>query len=69
MQQLIIKNDIEQSKIDALLQFLKSWDIDAEFKSSSLAIKKKDNFSLSAGMWKDYDLNASELRNQAWNRK
>lgn len=33
MTQIILKDDIEQSKIDALLFFLKSWDIDVELKT------------------------------------
>lgn len=69
MQQLIIKNNIEQSKIDALLQFLKSWNIDAQFKSSSIDVKKKTDFSLSAGIWKGYDISDKQLREQAWSRK
>jgi hypothetical protein len=34
MQQLILKKDIEQTKIDALLDFLKLWNIEAEFKTN-----------------------------------
>ncbi len=69
MQQLILIKDIEQSKMDALLHFLKSWDIEAELKATPIVTKKKTDFSLSVGMWKDYDIDANGLRNQAWNRK
>lgn len=68
MQQLILKKDIEQTKMDALLYFLKSWNIEAELKTSPIVAKKKSAFSLSAGMWKDYNIDANELRTQAWNR-
>jgi hypothetical protein len=68
MQQLILKKDIEQSKMDALLHFLKLWDIEAELKSSPDEAKKKTDFSLSAGLWKDYPMDANELRTQAWKR-
>ncbi len=68
MQHLILKKDIEQSKMDALLHFLKSWDIEAELKTSPVVAKKKSDFSLSAGIWKDYNIDADELRTQAWNR-
>lgn len=69
MVELILKNDIGQNKIDALLHFLKSWDIDAELKiTTPVKTKKKTNFSLSAGIWKDYTVDADELRKQAWNR-
>lgn len=68
MQQLILKKDIEQTKMDALLNFLKSWDIEAELKTSPIIAKKKSDFSLSAGIWKDYNIGAKELRKQAWER-
>jgi hypothetical protein len=68
MQLLILKEDLEQSKIDALLYFLKSWDIEAEIKTTSKTTNSKKEFSLAAGIWKDYKLNATELRAQAWDR-
>jgi len=69
MVQLIFKNDIEQSKLDALLCFLKSWNIDAELKTTTVEVaKKKSAFSLTVGLWQDYDINANELRNRAWSR-
>lgn len=69
MVEIIFKNDIEKSKLDALLQFLKSWNIDAELKrKKDPVVKKKIGFSLSAGIWKNYKVDAGELRKQAWNR-
>lgn len=65
---IVLKNNLEKSKIDALLQFLKSWNIDAEVLPFLPTDKKKVKFSLSAGIWKDYDINADELRKQSWNR-
>lgn len=69
MQELILKTDISQSKMEALIQFLKSWDIEAEVKiNTEVAPKKNSAFSLSAGLWKDNAIDANELRRQAWNR-
>jgi len=69
MQQLILKNDVSPGKMDALLQFLNSWGIEAELQTTELpAGKKKNEFTLSAGIWKDYNIDAGELRKQAWNR-
>jgi len=31
-------------------------------------VKKKNEFSLVAGLWEDYEINSSELRNNAWQR-
>ena len=67
MVQLILKNEVAQSKLDALLYFLRSWDIDAEIKVVGTPIPKdKSEFSLSAGIWKDNPIDAEELRKQAW---
>jgi hypothetical protein len=68
MQQLILKNDISKSKMEALIYFLKSWDIEAEVKTiTEVSSKKKSDFSLSIGLWKDNSIDANELRKQAWN--
>lgn len=70
MIQIVLKNEIEQSKIDALLIILKSWGIDTELKViDSLNTKKESVFSLSEGIWKDYQINAEDIRNKAWNQK
>ncbi len=69
MVEIILKNNVEKNKIDALLQFLKLWKIDAEIKKvSEPADKEKTPFSLSAGIWKDYKIDAAKLRKQAWKR-
>lgn len=70
MQQLLIKNDISAEKMNALLSFLKSWEIDAEIKINKLEKKSKFSKASSAiGMWKDYQISGKELREKAWNRK
>ena len=69
MQEIILKKNISKSKMDALLQFLKSWDIEAELKSKEMTSSNKSEFSLSAGIWKDYNIDADQLRKEAWNKK
>ena len=45
MIQLILKNNIEQNKIEALLSLLKSWNIEAEIKTiPPVVIKKEKEF-------------------------
>ena len=69
MTQIIIKDDIDQSKIDALVFFLKSWDIDVELKTTkSIKSVNSSEFSLSNGIWSDYDIDYKELRDRAWSR-
>jgi len=69
MTEIILKDNLEQRKIDALLDFLKSWDIDAELRITN-AEKSTEavEFSLSKGIWSDYDVNSKELRDKAWKR-
>ena len=66
MVELVLKNNIKKEKIDALLHFLKVWDMDVEVKNAHKAKKNDEKFSLSAGIWKDYDIDATELRKKAW---
>lgn len=68
MQQLTLKKDLEKSKMRAFLHFLKSQNIEAELKTTPAPKatpakpKEKGDLSLSVGLWKDYDLEAKELR-------
>jgi hypothetical protein len=67
MQELIIKQDISPSKMDALIQFLKGWDIEVELKRDpKKPISKKHTFTLSAGLLKDNNIDAKDLRAKAW---
>ncbi|MDR1500380.1 MAG: hypothetical protein LBI58_05310 [Tannerellaceae bacterium] len=69
MTQLIFKTDIDQAKLDILLSLLKTWGIDAEVKpSKSRTGKNQELFTETFGMWKDYDIDAKELRRQASTR-
>jgi hypothetical protein len=70
MTEIILKSDLDSSKLKALLAFLKSWGIEAEIKNKRTnEVKKNTKFSLSAGMWSDYDLDSNTLRQEAWQRK
>lgn len=69
MTELILKKDIDEKKMKALLAFLKSWGIDVELKTTvSKTTKKAQEFSLANGLWEDYQINSTELRKQAWQR-
>lgn len=69
MTQITLKNEIDAHKLSALLGFLRSFDIEAEVKISEKVTKKSEDFSLSVGLWQDYEIDAKELRKQAWNIK
>jgi hypothetical protein len=71
MTQLIFKTDIDSQKLEVLLDLLKTWNIDAEVQpsraSSGVAAEKASGeFPLTFGLWEDRDLDARELRRQAW---
>jgi hypothetical protein len=46
MQQLILKKDIPPVKMDALINFLKVWDIDVEVKKYKLPAVEMDEITL-----------------------
>ena len=71
MQHIVLKKELSQSKIDALLSFLKGWGVDAEVKSSKDKINQMSSseFTLNTEIWKDTEMSASDLRKNAWNRK
>ncbi len=66
MQHLVLKKDLSPTKLEALLHFLKSWDIEAELQNDKKAIKKNVAVALNEGMWKDYEIDAKDLRKNAW---
>jgi hypothetical protein len=58
MTQIILKSEINQSKLDILLSLLDSWGLDAEVKNST--------FPLTFGLWEGREIDAKELRREAW---
>ena len=67
MIEIILKDKIEENKMEALIQFLKGLKIEAIFKQDYVfKQRKKVGFSLSIGLWKDYSIGGNELRNQSW---
>ena len=71
MQHIVLKKELSQSKLNALLSFLKGWGVDAEVKSSNNEINQisSSEFTLNTEIWKDNEISGSELRKNAWNRK
>jgi len=68
MEQLIL-NIKDSSKLSFLMQLIKQLDfVEVERIKKKKTSSKYDFFS-SAGLWADRDIDAKELRIQAWNRK
>jgi hypothetical protein len=69
MTQFTIKNTIDNSKIDIILNLLQSWDVEVEVDvkdEESATSAQHKLFSKTFGMWKNYEIDAKELRRKAW---
>lgn len=65
----IILNIKDSSKLSFLIQLIQQLDfVDVEITNSRNFIAEYDFFS-SAGLWEGRDLNATDLRKEAWLRK
>ena len=68
MEQLIL-NINDSSKLSFLMQLIKQLDfVEIEMVKKKSATTNYDFFS-SAGLWANRNVNAKELRKQAWDRK
>lgn len=66
MTEILLKNNIDTARINALLAFLDAWGIEAEIKDSSEKPKAKhDIFAETRGMWADYDIDIKKIRKQS----
>ena len=67
MTQISVKNKIDELQMAVLLQLLKSWNMEVEISYENTApVKKRKRFSKTRGMWQDYDIDAKQLRRDAW---
>ena len=70
MTELVLKGEIDQKKLDSIVNFLRSWDIDVEVKGASTKKRKqKAFFTESFGMWADRDINIKEIRQKSRERR
>ncbi|MEA5129380.1 MAG: hypothetical protein VB074_14465 [Proteiniphilum sp.] len=74
MTELIFKKDIDEEKLNTLLNFLNSWGVEVEVqpKPRKNLVRKgssKKTFSLSVGLWDDYAIDGKTLRNKSWNKE
>ena len=69
MTQLFFKNKIDDLQMAILLHLLKSWNVEAEVRHGetvSVSENRHKPFAKTRGMWKDYDIDAKQLRREAW---
>ena len=69
MTQLSIKNKVDDLQMAVLLHLLKSWNMEVDVSSDSasdMSAKQHKPFSKTRGIWKDYNIDAKQLRRDAW---
>ncbi len=70
MIEIVLKTELDSSKLNALLSFLKTWGIEAEVKNSkSKKMTNESDFNLSVGLWADLEVDNNTLREKACMRK
>jgi len=66
----IVLNIKDQAKYLSFLQFVQQLDfVEVEKPAKKRSLTKKYDFFASAGLWKDRNIDAKELRFKAWNRQ
>ena len=67
-QEQLILNIKDSSKLSFLIQLIKQFDFVEVAKVKKKKITAKNDFFSSAGLWAGREVNAQELRKQAWDR-
>ena len=67
MTKFSITNNIDELQMAVLLHLLKSWNMEVEVSYETVAPAKHHKlFSKTRGIWKDYNIDAKQLRRDAW---
>jgi hypothetical protein len=68
MMQITLQNSIDNMQMNVLMGLFNSWNLDVviteEKKSENKSFSQR--FAKTRGMWKDYDIDAKQLRRDAW---
>ena len=68
MTQITLKNSIDNMQMSVLMGLFNSWDVKVEITEEKKSENKSfsQRFARTRGMWKDYDIDAKQLRRDAW---
>ena len=68
MTQITLKNSIDNMQMSVLIGLFNSWNVNVEITDEKKSEKKSFSqlFSKTRGMWQDYDIDGTTLRNEAW---
>ena len=68
MTQIVLKNSIDNMQMSVLMGLFNSWNLNVEITDEKKSEHKSFSqlFSKTRGMWQDYDIDGTQLRNEAW---
>jgi len=68
MTQITLKNSIDNMQMGVLMGLFSSWNVDVVIKDEQKSDNKSfsQRFTRTRGMWKDYNIDAKQLRRDAW---
>ena len=68
MTQILLQKSIDNMQMSLLMGLFKSWNVDVviteEKKSENKPLSQR--FARTRGLWKNYDIDAKQLRREAW---
>ena len=68
MTQILIQNSIDCTQMNVLMGLFNSWNVNVVITDEKKSEKKNvtQRFARTRGMWKDYEIDAKQLRREAW---
>ena len=67
MTQITLKNSIDNMQMSVLMGLFSSWNVDVVIKDEQKGNRPfSQRFARTRGIWKDYNINAKQLRRDAW---
>jgi hypothetical protein len=68
MATITLKDSIDNMQMSVLMGLFNSWNMNVEITDEKTPANKKFSqlFSKTRGMWQDYDIDGTKLRNAAW---
>jgi len=68
MTQILLQNSIDNMQMNVLMGLFNSWNVGAVIIDEEKSANKpfSHRFARTRGMWKDYDIEAKQLRGDAW---
>ena len=68
MTQILLKNGVDNMQMSVLMRLFDSWNVSVEITDEKEIESRSfsQRFARTRGMWKDYDIDAKQLRRDAW---